>query len=103
MLPADFFTEVEYETLVADREAETRRLVAFCGLEWDDACLAPERNARRIKTASLWQARQPVYRTSLERWRRYEPWLGELRELLPEAERSADAKPASGIPASTLL
>jgi hypothetical protein len=103
VLPADFFTEVEYETLVADREAETRRLVAFCGLEWDDACLAPERNARRIKTASLWQARQPVYRTSLERWRRYEPWLGELRELLPEAERSADAKPASGIPASTLL
>jgi hypothetical protein len=103
VLPADFFTEVEYETLVADREAETRRLVAFCGLEWDDACLAPERNARRIKTASLWQARPPVYRTSLERWRRYEPWLGELRELLPEAERSADAKPASGIPASTLL
>jgi hypothetical protein len=82
VLPTDFFTEVEYETLVADREAETRRLVDFCGLEWNDACLAPERNPRRIKTASLWQARQPVYRTSLERWRRYEPWLGELRELL---------------------
>ena len=85
-LPADRFTEVEYETLVADREAETRRLIAFCGLNWDDACLAPERNSRVVKTPSLWQVRQPVYNTSVERWRRYEPWLGELRELLPPAE-----------------
>jgi predicted Zn-dependent protease len=44
----------------------------------------PHRNARRITTASVWQARQPIYRTSVERWRRYEPWLGELRELAPE-------------------
>ena len=43
VLPPDHFTEVQYETLVAEREVETRRLVAFCGLEWDDACLAPER------------------------------------------------------------
>ncbi len=57
----------------------------FCGLEWDDACLAPERNERAVITASRWQARQPVYTSSLERWRRYEPWLGELRELLTEA------------------
>ena len=85
-LPADRFTEVEYEKLVADREAETRRLVAFCGLDWDEACLAPERNNRLVKTPSLWQVRQPVYTTSVERWRRYEPWLGELRELLPAAE-----------------
>ncbi len=84
VLPQDRFIEVEYETLIADREAETRRLVAFLGLDWDDACLAPERNPRPIKTASVWQARQPVYTTSLERWRRYEPWLQELRELLPE-------------------
>jgi tetratricopeptide (TPR) repeat protein len=83
VLPADRFTEVEYEALVVDREAETRRLIAFCGLEWDDACLAPERNLRAVKTASVWQARQPVYKTSLERWRRYEPWLGEFRNLLP--------------------
>ena len=82
-LPADRFTEVQYETLIAAREAETRRLIAFCGLNWDDACLAPERNSRVVKTPSLWQVRQPVYKTSVERWRRYEPWLGELRELLP--------------------
>lgn len=83
-LPLDRFTEVEYETLVADPEEETRRLIAFCGLDWDDACLAPQRNGRAVKTSSQWQVRQPIYKTSVERWRRYEPWLGELRELLPD-------------------
>ncbi len=83
VLPSDRFTELKYETLIADREAEVRRLVAFCGLDWDDACLRPERNERKVQTSSLWQARQPVYATSVERWRRYEPWLGELRKLLP--------------------
>jgi hypothetical protein len=81
VLPPDRFVEVDYETLVADPEPQTRRLIASCGLEWNDACLAPHLNARKIATASLWQARQPVYRTSVERWRRYEPWLGALREL----------------------
>jgi hypothetical protein len=86
-LPPDRFTEVEYETLVRDREPETRRLIAFCGLDWDDACLQPQRNERSVKTASVWQARQPVYTTSVDRWRRFEPWLGELRELPPRTER----------------
>jgi tetratricopeptide (TPR) repeat protein len=86
VLPPDRFTEVHYEALVADRETETRRLIAFLGLEWDEACLAPERNTRVVQTASVWQARQPVYKTSVERWRRYEPWLGELRELLSEGK-----------------
>jgi tetratricopeptide (TPR) repeat protein len=86
VLPSDRFTEVNYATLVGDPEGETRRLIAFCGLDWDDACLTPERNGRVVRTASLWQARQPVYKTSIERWRRYEPWLGELRELLPATE-----------------
>ena len=58
-------------------------LVAACGLDWNEACLARHRNARRITTPSVWQARPPIYRTSVERWRRYEPWLGELRELAP--------------------
>jgi Sulfotransferase family len=82
-LPRERFTEVDYEDLIADREAVTRRLIAFTGLDWHDACLSPERNKRTVRTASLWQARQPVYTTSVARWRRYEPWLGELRELLP--------------------
>jgi Flp pilus assembly protein TadD len=95
VLPPDRFTEIDYERLVEDREAETRRLIAFCGLDWEVACLAPERNMRAVRTTSLWQARQPVYRSSLARWRRYEPWLGELRELLPAGgsgeERGASA------------
>ena len=82
VLPSDRFTEVDYEALVEDPEPETRRLLGFLGLDWNDACLAPERNPRIVKTASKWQARQPVYKTSVDRWRRYEPWLGELRDLL---------------------
>jgi hypothetical protein len=85
VLPPDHCIDVEYETLVADPAPITRRLVAACGLEWNDACLAPNRNRRAIATASLWQARQPIYNTSVERWRRYQPWLGELRELLADA------------------
>ena len=85
VLPADRFLELRYEELIANPEPITRRLIAFCGLPWDDACLHPERNQRVVKTASKWQARQPVYRSSVDRWRRYEPWLGELRELLPPA------------------
>jgi hypothetical protein len=84
VLPAARFIEVDYEALVSDPEPHSRRLVAACGLNWNDTCLAPHRNARRITTASVWQARQPIYRSSVERWRRYEPWLGELRELFPE-------------------
>jgi tetratricopeptide (TPR) repeat protein len=84
VLPPDRFVEVDYEALVTEPEPHVRRLVSVSGLEWNDACLAPHRNPRRITTASVWQARQPIYRTSVERWRRYEPWLGELRELAPE-------------------
>jgi tetratricopeptide (TPR) repeat protein len=86
VLPADRILEIQYEDLVADREAMTRKMIAFCGLDWDDACLHFEHNPRSVRTASLWQARQPVYRTSVERWRRYEPWLGSLRELLTDAD-----------------
>ena len=82
VLPASVYYETVYEELVSDRDARSRELIDFCGLPWDDACLAPERNERAVKTASVWQARQPVYRTQQERWRRYEPWLGELRELV---------------------
>jgi tetratricopeptide (TPR) repeat protein len=81
VFPGDRLFEIDYEALVADRDALSRRMVAFSGLPWDEACLVPEGNQRPVTTASVWQARQPVYRTSVERWRRYEPWLGELRGL----------------------
>jgi hypothetical protein len=81
-LPSDCFMEVDYEALVTDSEQVTRRMIDFCGLGWDDACLRSESNPRVVTTASMWQARQPIYETSVERWRRYEPWLGEFRRLL---------------------
>ncbi len=81
-LPAECLLDVDYEELVADNERMTRRLIDFIGLQWSDACLRPEDNTRVVKTASMWQARQPIYRSSTERWRRYEPWLGELSQLL---------------------
>lgn len=87
VLPADRFVEIPYEELVADREPWTRRMIEFCGLQWDDACLHSDRNTRPVRTASVWQARQPVYQTSVARWRNYEPWLGPLRELLPDTDR----------------
>lgn len=81
VLPADIVCETRYETLIADRAAETRRLVAHTGLNWHEACLAPEQNSRAIATASAWQARQPVYASSVQRWQKYEAFLGEWREL----------------------
>ena len=82
VLPPGRFLEIDYEALVADREAVTRRVIAFCGVEWRDECLCPEDNDRPIRTPSNWQARQPVHAGSLARWRRYEPWLGEFRRLM---------------------
>ena len=76
--------EVDYEELVADKEAVTRRIVAACGLPWDDACLDHGSRAGAIRTPSKWQARQPVYSGSVGRWRRFEPWLGELGRLADE-------------------
>src|SRR5579859_7629434 len=83
VLPADRFLEIDYEDLVEDREPVARRMIEFCGLEWDEACLRHEQNDRTILTPSCWQARQPIYASSVERWRRYEPWLGAFRELIP--------------------
>ena len=85
VLPADRFLEVEYEDLTREPEPVIRRIIAGCGLPWQDACLRPERNPRAVKTPSKWQTRQPIYRDSVERWRRYEPWLGPLRALLADA------------------
>jgi tetratricopeptide (TPR) repeat protein len=86
VLPADRLLDVDYESLTGDPEQQTRQMIAFAGLEWDDSCLTPERNQRVVRTASIWQARQPVYRTSVARWRNYEPWLGELASLHSGAE-----------------
>jgi tetratricopeptide (TPR) repeat protein len=82
VLPSDRFIEVDYEDLAREPEPVIRRIIAACGLTWHDTCLRPEDNLRAVRTPSKWQTRQPIYRTSVERWRRYEPWLGPLRELV---------------------
>ncbi len=74
--------ELHYEELVEAQEPVTRRLLDFCGLPWDDACLQSERNAAPVNTPNAWQVRSPIYRSALGRWRHYEPQLRELRELL---------------------
>ena len=80
-LPLTLHT-VDYETLVAEGEAGIRRLIDCAGLPWDDRCLDFHRSEREVRTASVWQVRQPVYGSSVARWRAYAPWLGTLREAL---------------------
>jgi Flp pilus assembly protein TadD len=74
--------EIGYEDLVADQEAVTRRLLAACGLEWDDAVLAFERNARPSLTASAAQVRQKIYASSVRLWRKYADELAPLAHAL---------------------
>jgi hypothetical protein len=82
------FLDLRYEELVTDNEVQARRLIDFCGLEWDDACLDFHKTKRSVRTASLTQVRQPIYTTSVERWRRYEkhlqPLIDALGDLVPE-------------------
>jgi tetratricopeptide (TPR) repeat protein len=82
LLPADRFIEVQYEAVVEDLEGEARRLVAFCGLDWDEACLAFHQTHRPVRTASVNQVRRPLYRTSVARWKPCEAHLGPLFEAL---------------------
>ena len=67
--------EVGYERLVDDFEAEARKLVAACGLDWEPACLEFHQTARPIRTVSVTQVRPPPYRKSVARWKAYEPYL----------------------------
>jgi tetratricopeptide (TPR) repeat protein len=89
VLPQGAFYDVQYENIVADQEGEARKLLEYCGLEWDAACLDFHKTKRQIRTASVTQVRQPIYTTSVERWRKYEKFLGplldELGDLVPAA------------------
>lgn len=78
LLPADRFLEIDYEAVVADLETEARRLVAFCGLPWDDACLAFQAARRPVRTASAFQVRQPLYDSSIGRAERFSRHLAPL-------------------------
>jgi len=73
---------VIYEELVADTEAQVRRLLAYCKLPFEERCLRFFENDRPVATASSEQVRQPIYREGLEQWRHFEPWLDPLKSAL---------------------
>ena len=73
---------VLYERVIEDTEAEVRRLLEYCGLPFDPACLRFYENERAVRTASSEQVRQPIYREGIDQWRHFEPWLGPLKAAL---------------------
>ena len=87
VLPSDSMLDVAYEDVVEDLEGQARRLIEYCGLPWDDRCLGFYKSNRSVSTASSVQVRRPIFRSSLQRWRRYEPFLAplllELGDLVP--------------------
>lgn len=78
----DIVLDVSYEKLVSDPGTEIRRLTAFTGLEWTDDFLSPQESTRAVFTASKSQVRKPIYRSSVSRWKLYEPWLGPMIEAM---------------------
>ena len=82
VLPTGVMLEVQYEQLITDVEGEARRMIAHCGLEWNDTCLSFHATRRPVRTSSAVQVRQPIYRSSIGRWRPYARVLGPLIEAL---------------------
>jgi hypothetical protein len=81
-LPAGRILDVCYEELVEDVEGQAHRIVAHCGLDWDARCLSFQENDRPVRTASATQVRQPVYTSSVGRWRPYRAFLAPLLQEL---------------------
>lgn len=84
VLPAEVFLDVPYEELVEDQEGWSRRVVDFIGLDWNDGCLNFHETNRRVGTASNWQVRQQIYKTSKARWVNYQEFIGPLLPLIEE-------------------
>jgi len=76
---------VHHEDVVNDLEGNVRRMLDFCGLEFEAQCIEFHRTARNVRTASSEQVRQPLYREGLEQWKHFEPWLGPLKQALGDA------------------
>ena len=77
--------DVDYESVVADTQAQAQRMVDFCGLAWDPACLDYQHQKKSVTTASAAQVRQPVYSSSIEKWRHVEKHFKGLEKRLREA------------------
>ena len=82
VLPQGAMIELHYEQLVADLEHESRRLIGYCNLEWNEACLSFHKTARPVRTASVVQVRQPIYTSSVARWKPYEKELQPFLQAL---------------------
>ena len=81
VLPAASILDVPYAQLISDPETWTRRIIEFIGLPWDEHCLEFYKTNRPVNTASVWQVRQKIYKSSVERWRNYGKFIGPLRSL----------------------
>ena len=85
---------IQYEDVVEDLEANVRRILDFCGLPFEPACLAFHKTERSVRTASSEQVRRPIFKEGLDQWRHFEPWLGSLRsalgDLVPATEECAE-------------
>jgi tetratricopeptide (TPR) repeat protein len=90
VLPADAILDVSYEDVVNDLGGQARRLVDYCGLPWDERCLSFNKTDRPVRTASAVQVRQPLFRSSLQRWRKYEADLGPLLHELGDIAHLSD-------------
>lgn len=76
---------VHYEDVVADLEGQVRRLLAYCGLPFEEGCVQFHKTEREVRTASSEQVRRPIYKEGLEQWQHFEPWLGPLKDALGPA------------------
>jgi tetratricopeptide (TPR) repeat protein len=92
VLPEGVMITVQYEDVVADTEGQARRLIDFLGLPWNDKCVDFHKSDRPVKTASVAQVRKPIYKTSVERWKKYGPGLQPLVDAVG-AKSSASPEP----------
>ena len=76
---------VQHEDVVHDLEGSVRRMLAYCGLSFEPACVDFHKNTRSVRTPSSEQVRQPIFRDGLEQWKRFEAWLEPLRDALADA------------------
>ena len=79
----DRIYNLNYESLTTDQENQTRKLIKYLELTWEDACLSPHKNKRSVRTASQQQVREKIYQGSSEAWRKYEPYINGAFDNLP--------------------
>ena len=86
VLPKGSVLDISYEEVVADQENQSKRLIEFCGLPWEEACLDFHKNDRHVKTASVAQVRKPIYNSSVARWEKFKAHLEPLKNAIEGKE-----------------